>query len=242
MNLIELGQSTTKEFINNLNSNFTNLPQQMYPVGSIWVGGIDSNKTKINPQDIFGGTWELIDKEFENKIITYDSSTETTLSQIFSQYIIPYSEVVSFKDRTLTIRHQGHSIIFTTEADINENYTGNAESGVKLFTLQFHTDSNLWGINFETLKGEENDNVIQKQYTFALDDKKNKIFMLALYDEKYYEEINNKTYRKIVIEALDTQPQDSIKGGVVGFTIRLDFLPKHMKDEYCDKFYWKRIS
>lgn len=41
-----------------------------YPVGSIWVGGKDSKGNKINPADLFGGSWTLIDKEFKSQAIS----------------------------------------------------------------------------------------------------------------------------------------------------------------------------
>lgn len=40
------------------------------PIGTVWIGGKDENNEPINPADLFGGEWKLIDKEFKSTSIS----------------------------------------------------------------------------------------------------------------------------------------------------------------------------
>lgn len=47
-----------------------------HPVGSVWVGGKDAEGNRINPADLFGGVWTVIDKEFISQSLV-DKGTGT---------------------------------------------------------------------------------------------------------------------------------------------------------------------
>ncbi len=65
------------------------LSELEHPVGSIWIGGKDINGNPTNPADLFGGTWELIDKEFASIAYTDNGANNAfTVSDIVSSYNI----------------------------------------------------------------------------------------------------------------------------------------------------------
>lgn len=59
-----------------------------YAIGSIWVGGKDQDDNPLNPADIFGGEWKLIDKEFSStaRLDTENSGKIFTKSTEISEY------------------------------------------------------------------------------------------------------------------------------------------------------------
>ena len=77
--------------------------ESMYPVGTIYC-----SSTNTNPSEIYGGTWELVDKGFK--------STQTQITQPATTYLSTF-EVVSIRtDKVVRFR-----IRVITQAELNDS-------------------------------------------------------------------------------------------------------------------------
>lgn len=96
-----------------------------HPIGSVWVGGKDESDTPLNPTDIFGGEWKLIDKEFQSKAINDTAGNEALLT--VSGYITSYDVYAIYSGHTIRLR-----IGFTPNIALNSDDT------VAIGTLNFN--------------------------------------------------------------------------------------------------------
>jgi hypothetical protein len=78
--------------------------KHIHPIGSIWIGGKDNSGEKIHPATLFGGTWELIDQNFANNHLAYNSNTDVdAFSGVIEDGEISVSAVLSGKTLRLRI-------------------------------------------------------------------------------------------------------------------------------------------
>ena len=95
--------------------------EKYYPLPSWPIGTVIITSSNTNPSVYYGGTWELIDKEFKNFSNTYSS---TEVSKIATSENATVTQVV--------VQRVGHTIVlrvgFETKIELNDN-------DINLFTL-----------------------------------------------------------------------------------------------------------
>ncbi len=186
------------------------------PIGSVYIAS-DKN---TNPANLFGGTWELFDKEFHRGRI-YISTVED-----MAQYITPSKANVS----SLCIDYFGHSITISAISKFNSVLV--ADDPAELFTF----NEAMIGISLTQKTDGTYENVIYPRYTAAIGDMGNSLSFVRV-------AVPDSSSGKIVAEYQDKIPQVApAVGDNVDFTVTLDILPKNMLDDFCDKFYWKRTA
>ena len=87
-----------------------------YPVGSVWVGGKNGD-TPIDPSEIFGGKWELIDKEFASSALS-DKGTGGLFAK--EEIVSGYELLALCSGHTIRLR-----LGFTPNMVFEDNYGGN---------------------------------------------------------------------------------------------------------------------
>ena len=258
MSFIQLGASSTKDFIDNLNSNFDKI-SEIYPVGSIWMGGRDSNNTPVNPRNLFGGTWKLIDKEFER--LRYHPTKSPNISEGIEEeyrkrydldnYIAKvYIDDVNYKLGNylivdeLYVSYHGHSVSITISGTGDTSTTASQDETLEFFSLELNEVSETaWGIELTKTPDGKSNNPIQPKYVVAYDDGGNQIAMLQIKGEPEFGYIGIYSVDMIPhIKVSSTDDDYYYKAQRCNMTFELDLLSRDMKDEFCDKFYWQRIA
>lgn len=140
-------QNTNNQFLNYEIQNAVNI---LYPIGSIWVGGkyeateVDFNTGNvihtagepINPADLFGGTWELIDKEFKSNSIadTENTGHMFTVDTSSIAEINNYEVYAIYSGHTIRLRLKVKpSIGFNTDDKVRFGYFVLSELGITSF-------------------------------------------------------------------------------------------------------------
>ena len=180
-----------------IDHNGKRLNKILYPIGSIYC----TSKNE-NPEQIIGGKWELVDKEFKNSFIEKKNNECTTLENV--------------SDSTLYLNYAGHTIQMLLQFKPNVNI-GDSETEMLIINWNsigiIGVRSSIWSA-FLTDGG---DGVVM---------------------------INISTQGGVRVE--DVVPKGTgtsiSKGNNIYNTITLVIPYEDMLDEYCDKFYWRRIS
>ena len=87
------------------------------PVGTVWIGGKNGSKP-IDPSTIFGGEWELIDKEFASIIIKDEDGTGGLFAK--EEIVSGYELLALCSGHTIRLR-----LVFTPDMVFEDNYGGN---------------------------------------------------------------------------------------------------------------------
>ena len=90
-----------KEALIGENSPDESLLNQMYPVGAEYI-----TATNMNPGTWLGGTWELFDKEFEDKIFTHSSGVLSGITWNSTNVAANSSST----QRIIGVRRSGHTL------------------------------------------------------------------------------------------------------------------------------------
>ena len=164
----------------------------IYPIGSIYV-----SSTNTNPSTFLGGTWTLIDKEFEPATFNGDS--------LFTKNSTNASGHSSYATRS------GHTILLEIGFDSNSN---------------INDDTKLIGTyNLSTLGITRFNNTID---FVGFTDGGNCVVFFSVSTTG-----DLSTY--------DVIPDSYVsKGRYIEGYVTVVLTPNYMKDEACNKFYWKR--
>lgn len=125
-------------------------PEIYYPIGTIII-----KSSNTNPSFTYGGTWELIDKEFKNFSNTYSS---TNISNIATSSNATVTQAV--------LQRTGHTIVlrigFETKVELNDN-------DINLFTLNLSELGIVdfrFGAYFITIPTDNKDGIIMGSFEF----------------------------------------------------------------------------
>ena len=220
MDLKKLKSSTTQKFIDDINDNFDTLNKQIYPVGSVYI----ANSSSTNPSKIFGGTWQLYDKEFANKRISYQNKASGIATYVEAQSVIVDDLTIELRNHCITF-----SVTSNTDSDLPET---NSDNDLLLFKLP------KIGISDGSIP------IKDKYFTGVGDDGELITMLRILYVTNYA----NANY--IAVRLLDflSRSTDYVSGSTltngapIDFCITIELLPANMLDSFCDKFYWKRTA
>lgn len=184
----------------------TEIKSLIYPVGSVYI----ADSVNINPATIFGGEWELFDKEFESSSGDLDASNfELQNGTTFFK--------TSDTNTGISFVREGHNLRFRINVTLG---TDLGDSKVNILRVK---DFSLLGISgfdynfYNTLSGCDGSNAV----------------LIANFENNGW------------LGTTDVVGQNSgtaKSGGVAFFDITIPVKYSQMLDEYCDKFYWRRIA
>ncbi len=193
-----------------------------HPVGSVWIGNKDDNGNLINPSEIFGGTWELFDKGFISKRIYLQESIKD--AGLEANY---FHSTGFLKITYLRIEYSAHEIFLSINAIVEKEI---ADGQVSLL----HFDMNELGI-----KKVSSGASVLARYIAGLSDEGNTVDMLLLH--QILNDENGETY--LSLDCLDIVPEEQLSAGnKMAFSTGIYIPTSCMLDEFCDKFYWRRIK
>lgn len=186
----------------------------VHPIGSVVI-----TSTPDNPQNIYGGTWELFDKEFKAKSYFTSSFDDNTIKDYFTvkqgigNYRVGYSRA-------------GHSIRlrFTAVASTKWQYATNVILG-----------------NFNLEKLGIQGALVGNFFNHPGGNDKNHSVILANLDL----ETGNLTRTNIVRFAFTSGEEagTTIQNSEVTWEFSFIVTDKDkMSDSFCDKFYWRRTT
>lgn len=213
--------------------------EREHPIGSIWIGGkydatevdldtgdvIHTAGEPINPADIFGGKWELIDKEFASTHEQYYRGNQTSVSghTIVDDNYIDISNTATEAVK-LGFSCHGHSVRLRLGITNPSQF---ADNTVKLINK---IDWTKFG--FTQLPMGFNNSVIAHS-----DNANGAIVLTIVYNT------GSITSNEIIAGSLNVTPPLQVNGDNPYWT-EITFLvaTQHMLDSFCDKFYWRRIK
>lgn len=177
-----------------------------HPIGSIWVGGkYEATGDPINPADLFGGRWELIDKEFKSNSIadTENTGRMFTVDTSSIAEINNYEVYAIYSGHTIRLRLKVKpSIGFNTDDKVRFGYFVLSELGITSF---YHSILSI------PLMGDAGGGLLMGN--------------IGTDGEVYI----NDTIKETVANDLYINETIVCKSD-------------KMLNEFCDKFYWKRID
>ena len=185
-------------------------PLNMYPVGSQYI----ASSADVDPADLFGGTWELVDKGFKNYS---GNSADEDFSKDFFTKGSKTTDVSAYCSRAgATVRIR---LAITSEATFID------EGATILGSLNFKT------FGFESLP---------MGYFYALaatDYAEGALMVNVAWDSGQIEAVE-------VLGGKEGKITSEHGGKYYPYYIDLTFTvkPDNMLNEFCDKFYWKRIA
>jgi hypothetical protein len=198
-----------------------------YPVGSVWVGG-KKGDTPIDPSTIFGGEWEMFDKEFKETTLNItDFSIIPSYATIFENSKITNLQIgVVRSGKTMRLR-----IGMTSELDFTD-------TGAELFELNW----NMFGIDSGIHLGYQS-------IPMLTDYANGGIMVNISYDGKltqidFIGRAKTKVENGKTVEYINSKFRNPDTGEEKYYPYFLDVTfpmnKGNMLDSFCDKFYWQR--
>ena len=199
----------------------TAVAQMGYPVGTVYT----SSRADFDPNKNFGGTWFLLDKEFEKQRIYCVKGNAD-----IENYVGEYNADID----TLRIEHSNHSITISAQATLR-NSIDEIDSDREL--LRFYPSSmgvtgngTLVFANYITGIGGKDDFIANLAVSHKTEGDADyiavQLWNVISRSNKYV----SITDGKFTLEA----------GAQINFTFTLNLMPENMNDTSCNKFYWHR--
>ena len=206
-----------------------NMLSNAQPYGTVYTTTFEH----IKPANLFGGEWELIDKEF--KTARYYIKDEDELKKYIS--CIGNTIGTNMNVKLLHLEYSGHSITCTINGTPTVGFDDYATLLFGFNLPETEAYENPWGIIKSKDSSDKYENIIYPRYVVGMSDEGAVMCMLKVY--------TNSTTGQIEVEVHETIPSESnalLQGKDFQFTFTMDFLPKNMRDYFCNKFYWRRIN
>lgn len=188
----------------------------VHPVGSVVI-----TSTPNNPQDIYGGTWKLFDKDFRSESYFTSSFTDNKIKDYFTvrkgigDYKVGYSRA-------------GHSIRLRLTAVVSTGW-------------QYTNDIVLGHFNLEKL-GIGKDAVAGDFFNHPGGNELNHSVILANLDFS-----TGALERREIVRFAYTKGAIAGESSIRNSEVTWDFSfmvtnPEKMINSFCDKFYWRRTA
>lgn len=174
--------------------------ESVYPIGSVFC-----NSTNTNPSEIYGGTWELIDKGFKSGS-TESSQNATDYLSKFNVASIRGGNTIRLRINVTTAKEIAETTVSLGTVDLAQHGLTKDDTGFFPYTV-YSGVSVSDGANAVILVYFTSNGVLQTADAFQ----------------------SNGTH---------TLPANT----PFYFDVVLPVTPNQMLDEFCDKFYWKRIA
>lgn len=203
-----------EEHLSNMQSTIMNM---IFPIGSIWVGGKNDKGEKIDPATLFGGTWTLIDKNFENSTTSINSQDDSLLvSNLPSDFVVSVDAIRA--GNTLRMRIGIKSPRTYTDTNINIGQLNLNKVGV----------SNLsWSYNY--LLGTTE---------YSTDETKRGAIIVGINHQGVIKHFDILPANGA--EDVQYYYKDAAYSYYVDVTAPIPV--HHMLDSFCDRFYWQRTA
>ena len=176
------------------------------------VGNVLITSTNENPSTYLGGSWELIDKEYKSAFIYGDKSND-----YYDKTLVTIDDKYYTNNNGIDIVRTGHTITIRLNISLNDKIL--PDENVAIGLLHF---SNL---------GCKRLAVFPSFPSMAFDD--------GTGNAAFWTIDGNEGYLNILE---DLRGKGFVKGDALKFYVDLNIPYRYMLDEFCDKFYWKRIK